>query len=465
MKTQKIYKILLLVSLPMLLSSCFAAKEYQRPQEVISSEGFRTDAISVDSLSMASVSWKEIFTDKILQKYINEGLENNIDNRVALQQIIAAQAYFKQGKAGYLPTLNGSGQYGNYEFSENGSSAALPNFDQYNLGLNLSWEADIWGKIRSNKRAFEAKYLQSVAAHQAIKTTLVSQIATVYYRLLSLDEQIRITKETIIARTKGLETTKALKEAGDVTEVGVKQTEAQLYTAQAILVDLNEEMRLLENTMAILLAKPSTKIERGTFETQNISVPLTTGVPSQLLSNRPDVIAAESNFINAFELTNVAKSNFYPSVTLSASGGIESLEFDNFFDSNSLFSSLIGGLTQPIFNGRKIKTKYEVAKAQQEEALLRFKESLLLASKEVSDAMYSYKAASEKITIKENEFNAYNTASDYSRELLNNGMANYLEVLNAEENALNSKLGLINAEYSKLKATVELYKALGGGWR
>ena len=465
MKTQKIYKILLIGCLPMLLASCFTAKEYVRPTSIFSENSFRTDAISKDSLSMAMVSWKELFTDELLQKYINEGLENNIDNRVALQQIIAAQAYLKQGKAGYLPTLNGTGQYSYQEFSDNGIYSGTSPYDQYTLSANLSWEADIWGKIRSNKRAFEASYLQSVAAHQAIKTTLVSQIAAVYFQLLSLDEQVRITKETILTREKGLETTLALKDAGEVTEVAVKQTEAQLYTAQALLIDLDEQIHLLENTMSILVGKPSTSIERSTFNAQKISTSLEIGVPALLLSNRPDVIAAESQFVQAFELTNVAKSNFYPSLTLTASGGIQSLDFDNFFDANSLFSSVIGGLTQPIFNGRKVKTQYEVSKAQQEQALLRFKEAVLNASKEVSDAMYSYKAATEKIIIKEKEFNAYNMASSYSQELLNNGLANYLEVLNAQENALNSQLGLINAQYYQLKYTIDLYKALGGGWR
>ncbi|SFS34845.1 efflux transporter outer membrane subunit [Lutibacter maritimus] len=464
MKTQKIYKILLIIGLPILLSSCFAAKEYSRPETIISENSFRTDAISKDSLSMAVVSWKELFTDQFLQKYINEGLINNIDNRVALQQIIAAQAYLKQGKAGYLPTLNGSLQFNHQENSDN-MGYAISSANQYSLGANLSWEADIWGKIRSNKRAFEASYLQSVAAHQAIKTTLVSQIAAVYYQLLSLDEQVKITKETIETREKGLTTTQALKESGYVTEIAVKQTEAQLYTAKSILIDLNEQIHLLENTMSILLGKSSSKIERSTFSEQKIAIPLEIGVPALLLSNRPDVIAAESRFMQAFELTNVARSNFYPTITLTASGGFQSLDFDNFFNASSLFSNVLGGLTQPIFNSKKIKTQYEVSKAQQEQALLRFKETLLNASKEVSDAMYSYKAATEKIAIKEKEFNAYNTASSYSQELLNNGLANYLEVLNAQENALNSQLGLINAQFNQLKYTIDLYKALGGGWR
>src|SRR5690606_4949785 len=180
-----------------------------------------------------------------------------------------------------------------------------------------------------------------------------------------------------------LETTKALKEAGNVSEVGVQQTEAQLYTAQAILLDLKNNARLLENTMAILLGEMPMDIERSSLESQVIDTELTTGVPSQLLSNRPDLIAAEFQLRNAFELTNVARSNFYPSLTLSASGGLQSLEFDNLFNANSLFATLIGGITQPILNGRKIRTQYEVSQAQQEQARLNFKQSFLIASKEI----------------------------------------------------------------------------------
>ena len=144
---------------------------------------------------------------------------------------------------------------------------------------------------------------------------------------------------------------------------------------------------------------------------------------------------------------------------------MQSVDFDNFFNASSLFSNVLGGLTQPIFNGRKVKTQYEVSKAQQEQALLKFKEAVLIAGKEVSDAMYSYKAASEKLVIKQKEFEAYNLASTYSQELLNNGLANYLEVLTAQEKSLSSQLGLINSQYNQLKYTIDLYKALGGGWR
>lgn len=464
-----IIKFSSVIALMLTLQSCFVAKEYTQPELTelnIDEAKFRTDQISEDSLTLADVSWKTLFTDPVLTQYIERGLENNIDIRVALQQIIASEAYFKQGKAGYYPTLGANASYMHQEPSENGQFGALgSSLDQYELSGALSWEADVWGKIRSNKRAFQARYLQTVAAHKAVKTRLIANIASVYYQLLSVDEQIKITEQTIITRENGLETSRALKEAGNVTEVGVKQTEAQLYTAQAILVDLKQQSHILENTLAILLGEMPQEMERSTLAEQEITTDLTLGVPSQLLSNRPDVVAAEFNLRNAFELTNVARSNFYPSLTLSANAGLQSLDIDNLFNANSLFANIIGGVAQPILNGRKIKTQYEVSQAQQEQARLNFVQSLLVASKEVSDAMYAYNSATERIEIKQKEFDAYEVATTYSEELLNNGLANYLEVLRAEENALNSSLGLVNAKNSQLQAIIDLYQALGGGWK
>ena len=459
-------KLVLVAILPLLLQSCFVAKDYVRP-ELETESLYRTDNLPQDSISMATVSWKDIFTDSYLDSYIEKGLANNLDVRIALQNIAAAQAYVKQGKMGYLPTLTGTGQYSRTKNSENSQFGSFftSALEQYELSASLSWEADIWGKIRSTKRAFGASYLQTVAAHQAIKTDLVASIASSYYQLMALDKQKSITEETLEARRSSLETTLALKDAGQVTEVAVKQTEAQLYTAEVILIDLEKNIKLLENTLSILLGEPARAIERGKIDEQRIQTALSTGVPAQLLTNRPDLMQAEYSLINAFELTNVAKSSFYPSLQLTASGGLQSLELDNWFDASSLFSSLIGSLTQPILNGRKIRTQYEVAKAQQEKALLSYKKTLLVAGKEVSDALYGYEAESRKIEAYTKELEAYTLAESYSEELLNNGLANYLEVLTARQNALNSELNYINAQYGQLDAIVTLYRALGGGWK
>jgi len=231
------------------------------------------------------------------------------------------------------------------------------------------------------------------------------------------------------------------------------------------LIDLKNEERLLENTLAILLGEAPIQIKRSDLKDQEINTELNIGVPMQLLRNRPDVIAAEYDLVNAFELTNVAKSNFYPSFTLTATGGLQALEAGDLFNANSLFANIVGGLAQPILNGRRIRTEYEVSQAQQEQARLEFRRAILTASKEVSDALYSYEAATNKIEVKQKEYKAYGLATEYSEELLNNGLANYLEVLTARENALNSSLDLSNAKYNQLKAVVDLYEALGGGWK
>jgi multidrug efflux system outer membrane protein len=466
MKRNTIYKLIFAPVMLFSLQSCFVARDYQRP-EVVNEAYFRTDLLPEDSITMAEVSWKELFTDPVLRGHIEKGLENNLDIRIALQQIEAANAYYKQGKASFLPTIGATGQASHQELSGNGQMGALYDggISQFELSANASWEADIWGKIRSYKRASEAAYLQTVAAHKAVKTQLIASIATVYYQLVALDEQIKITEQSIANRESSLETTKALKEAGYLTEVGVKQTEAQLYDAQGILLDLKTNTKLLENTMAILLGEAPQTIARNSLEEQVIDQEIKIGFPIQLLRNRPDVIAAEYGLVNAFEMTNVAKSDFYPSLRISATGGFQSLEIDQLLNANSLFASLVGSLTQPILNGRRIRTQYEVAQAQQEQALLTFRKAILNASREVSDALYTYEAAEKRIDIKTLQYQAYDTATIYSEELLNNGMVNYLEVLTARQNALYAQLDLINAHFTQLSAIVELYKALGGGWQ
>lgn len=466
MRKNTLFKFAIIPVMLVTLQSCFVATKYTRPV-VVEETQFRTDRLPQDSVTVADISWRELFTDPLLVSYIEAGLEKNIDIRIALQQIVSAQAYYRQGKAGNLPTLTGNGRVNYQQLARNSQFGSF--FDgsltQYELSGALSWEADIWGKIRSNKRAFEAAYLQSVAAHKAVKTELIASIASVYFQLLAFDEQLRITEQTIATRESSLETTKALKDAGTVTAVAVKQTEAQLYTAKALLIDIRMNIKLLENTMSILLGEEPHAVERRSLAEQSFAPELRVGFPVLLLRNRPDVIAAEYNLINAFELTNVAKSNFYPSLTLSATGGLQSLEVDKLFSVNSLFATVIGGVTQPIFNGRRIRTQYEVALSQKEQAYLNFRQSILNASREVSDALYTFEAAGEKIEIKSQEFAAYDTATTYSEALLNSGFANYLEVLTARQNALNSQLSLINARFDRLNSVVELYRALGGGWK
>lgn len=450
------------------LQGCMVSKNYERPDLEEETENlYRTDNLPTDSLSMADVSWKEVFTDPYLVQYIEEGLQNNIDIRMALQQIIAGEAYMKQGKAGYLPTLSAGATATHQELSKNSQFGSFFNgsLEQYEMVANLSWEADIWGKIRSNKRAFQAGYLQSVAAHQAVKTKLIESIATTYYRLLALDAQLKITQQTVETRANSVETIKALKDAGQETQVAVDQNIAQYNNARALQVDIEREIFKTENTLSILLAKQPQHYERGVLDHQEITTEMKLGVPYLLLRNRPDVMAAEYDFIESFELTNVALTNFYPSLTLSASGGFQSLEFQNWFNTNSLFANLVGGLTQPIFNQRKIRTQYEVSQAQQEQALLNFKKTLLEAGKEVSEALYAYDAETTKFEYRKEEVEALRRAETNSEALLNNGYATYLDLLTVRQSELAAELNMIDTKLEQLLSVVNLYKALGGGWK
>ena len=466
-KNSVLNKVVVLVVVSLTLQSCFVAKDYQRPEIEETQNLFRTDQLPADSLSMAEVSWKMIFTDPFLTKYIEEGLQNNIDIRIAIQQMAAAEAYFKQGKAGYFPSIKANASVTHQELSGNSQFGQVfdGSLEQFDLSASFSWEVDIWGKIRSNERASQANYLQSIAAHQAVKTYLISSISTTYYQLLALDQQLIITEQTIGTREKSVETIKALKEAGMVTQVAVDQNIAQLNNAKVLKVDIATAIFKTENVLSILLGKTPQHIERGMLETQTIDTDMKLGVPATLLSNRPDVMAAEYQLAQNFEMTNVARSNFYPSLTLTANGGFQSIELDKLLNVNSLFATLVSGLTQPVFNQRKIKTQYEVAKAQQEQALLNFKQTLLVAGNEVSNALYAYKAETEKYTYRLNEVEALRAAETNSEELLNNGFANYLDLLIVRQSVLNSELNVIESKLQQLLTVVNLYEALGGGWR
>lgn len=453
-----------------LLQACFVAKPYQKPKDLVNDSYYRTDQLPTDTANMANLSWRELFTDDKLSDYIDKALTENLDIRSAIQQIAAAEAYMKQGRAGFFPTLSAGPSYTWQTNSINTQLGQLgggkrQNFHIYGIAGNLSWEVDIWGKIKSNKDAAVANFLKSQAAHQAVKSDLIAAVADTYYQLLALDEQKKITQETITYRAQNLETTKALKTAGTVSEVAVKQSEALLMNSRGILVNLDNSIKLMENYFCMLLSIPPQPIERNTLDHQQITTTLAAGVPVQLLTNRPDVRAAEFGYMNAFFGTNAAKAAFYPSLTLSANGGLQSIDFDKLFSVSSLFGTITGSLMQPILNRRQIRTQYEVSQANQQIAFNSYKKTVLTAAKDVSDALFSYDAQQKLIDIKRDEFQKYDTAAQYSQELVNNGMGNYLDVITAMQNALNAELNYVDAKYGRLNAIVQLYKALGGGWK
>ena len=465
-KSFKIYRVIILVGVGLLMQSCLVTKKYERP-DVKAENLYRTEVIAQDSTSLADVAWDKLFTDPVLQGHINKGLQNNFDMLVAIQNVTAAEAYLKQAKMGYFPTLSSTANLTHQELSRNSQFGSFFNgaLDQYQLSATLSWEADVWGKIRSNKRAYGASYMQTIAANQAVKTRVITDIAATYYQLVGLDAQLKVAEESLINRNESVEAILALKEAGSVNEVAVQQMEAQKYATELIIEDLKTNITLVENAMSLLLGEAPHEIERSPFNPDDLNPEIKLGYSTSLLSNRPDVVAAEYNLINKFELTNVARANFYPQFTITATGGLQSLEVDKWFNANSLFANIVGGLTQPIFNQRQIRTQHEVAKANQQQAYIQFQQTLVNAGKEVSDALAQYNNETKKLDIRKKQVESLRKASDYSDELLEYGLVNYLESLTAKYSALSAELDLVNNKYQQYLAIINLYKALGGGWK
>ncbi len=456
----KYYLLIALFSVT--IFSCNTGKHFERDTTI--ADGLYGDIPSGES-NLSEEKWQNLFNDPVLDSLIAEGLRNNPDLQVAVQRVFAAEASFNQSRAAMAPSLSAQGGYTYARNSQSVNPNAVKEYDASSVKLLSSWEIDFWGKLSSARKAAYANYLATDAAQKAVQTRLIANIASVYYSLLALDSKLLITKESVKNNIDLVETMKLLKDHGNVTGAAVVQSEATRYATEATIPDIEQQIRETENTLCLLLGKTPGKIERGKLDDQKVHAMLATGVPAELLDNRPDVIQAEYNVIGAFELTNSARAYFYPSVTLTANAGFEALDFKDLFDPVSFAGNFVGGLVQPIFNKRVNKTRLEIAKAQQEESLINFRKTLLNAGAEVSDALSLYDASTEKIGIREKQLAALVKSVDYTKELLVYGSATYTEVLIAQQSLLNAKLNNVNDHVQQLNAVVSLYRALGGGWK
>jgi NodT family efflux transporter outer membrane factor (OMF) lipoprotein len=457
------YKKLFLLFIISLISASCVTHKYQSPQ--LSTDELYRDANSKDTTSLAEIPWKQLFTDSGLQKLIDTGIANNLDLKIASTRIQQAEAYFKQSKAAFFPGLSANASATYNELSNAQGGGLINNRKIYQLGLSSSWEADLWGKLSSTKRANLASLLQSRAFGQAVQTSVVANIANYYYLLLALDQQLVITQQTVQNWINTVETMRALKESAVVTGAAVVQSEASRYAAEVTIPDLKQNIRQTENALSILLGKTPGPISRTRLDLQTQPAALNVGIPVQLLSNRPDVQQAEYNFRYYFESTNIARTFFYPALTITAAGGFSNSTLQNFFSNGNLFGNIIGGLTQPIFNQRSNRVRLEAARAAQQEALLNYQNTLLTAGQEVSDALTSYQTGIAKSTTRTSQLIALQKSVDYSQELLKYGSANYTEVLNARQSLLLAELNRVNDRLQQLQAVVNLYRALGGGWK
>ncbi len=461
MKTNSIKNIVLIAVVSVLIYSCSTTNQFSRSQD-LTDELYGTAETSENNL--ANESWQDLFNDPILDSLIAEGLSNNLDLQAAVQRVMAAESNFYQSRAALAPSLSAQAGHTFVKNSESTSPNGPDHYDASQINLQSSWEIDFWGKLSNAKKSAYANFLATDAAKKAVQTRLIANIASSYYNLLALDANLAITQATVKNSAELVETMKALKESGNVTGAAVVQSEASRYAAEVTIPDIVRQIKENENTLCLLLGRTPGTVKRGKLDNQQAHELLSIGVPAELLDNRPDVMQAEYNVISAYHVTNSAKAYFYPSVTLTASAGLESLEFEDLFDPASFAANIVGGLVQPIFNKRANKTRLEVAKAQQEEALLNFKSTLLNAGAEVTDALSAYDASIQKIELRTKQIDALEKSVNYTKELLVYGSTTYTEVLNAQQSLLNAQLNDVNDHVQQLNAVVSLYRALGGGW-
>lgn len=448
--------IFLIAALTVMLSSCGIYNRY-KPAEAVPEDLYGTDIVSKDTVSLGNADWREVFTDPYLQTLIEQGLDRNTDYLSAQLRIDEAQATLLSSKLAYLPSFALSPQ-GSMSSSD-GQKASWT----YQVPVTASWELDIFGRMRNAKKQAQALYAQSRDYKQAIRTQLIANIANTYYTLLMLDEQLELSRKTAQAWKETVASARALMMAGQYDEAGVSQMEATYYDVQTSVLDLKEQINRTENSLALLLAETPRHYERGKLDEQVLPTELSVGVPLQMLANRPDVRSAEHNLEAAFYATNQARADFYPSITLSGSAGWTNEAGSIITNPAKFLASIIGSLTQPLFNRGQNIAKLRIAKAQQEEASLSFRQTLLNAGVEVNDALAAHQTACAKTGLYEKQIDALRNTLRSTTLLMEHGTYTYLEVLTARQALLDAELTQVANRFAEMQSVVNLYQALGGG--
>ena len=458
--TMKIKLITLSVSC-LLLSSCGIYTTYERPSDIntdgLYGQDLNEEAVAVDTASIASLSWRELFTDSHLPTLIEHALQSNTDLLSAQQRIKEAEATLSSAKLAYLPSFMLTPQGGVSSFDKSKGSWT------YTGIASVSWEIDIFGKLTNAKRRSKALYLQSLEYEQAVSTSLIANVANLYYTLLMLDEQYRISEETAVNWRESVRAMRAMMAAGMTNEASVSQSEANCRQVEASLLDLKQQIKEVENSLSILLGKVPGGIERGHLAGQDFPEELTVGVPLQLLSRRPDVKSAELSLASAFYSTNAARSAFYPSITLSGTAGWTNSAGNMIINPGKLLLSAVGALTQPLFNKGLNIAQLKISKAQQEEAKLAFQQALLNAGSEVNNALTQVQTARGKTELRTGQITSLENAVRSTQLLMQHGTSTYLEVLTAQQSLLSAQLTQVADRFDEIQGIINLYQALGGG--
>ena len=456
-------KIITLMCATALLSSCHIYKAYDRPED-ITTEGLYRDtalvntAVANDTASFGNVPWREVFTDPQLQAYIEQALANNADLRTTMLNVESAQAALLSARLAYLPQLSLSpqGTLTNWNKGEMTTKT-------YNIPVSASWQIDLFGQILNPKRAAQVSLKQAQYNQQAVQTQLIANVANIYYTLLMLDRQLEITESTAEVLKDYVETMQAMYDYGNVNSAAIEQSRSAYAQVVASLSDLRQSLTETENAFCLILNEPAHAIERGVLENQVLPSEFSVGVPIQLLSNRPDVKAAEMALAACYYNTNSARAAFYPQITLSGTAGWTNSSGAGIVNPGKLLANLIGSLTQPLFYRGANIARLRQAKAQEEQAKIGFQTTLLNAGNEVSNALALYQNTVAKVNSRTMQVNSARKAAEDTKELFNLGTSTYLEVLTAQQSYLSAQLSEVSDTYSQMQAVINLYQALGGG--
>ena len=423
-------QIITLTVAALTLSSCGIYTKY-KPATEVPINLYGEEVVVTDTLdNMGNLSWREVFTDPQLQILIEKGLQNNTDLQSAQWRVKEAEATLLSAKLAYLPSFALSPQGTVSSFDK---SKAM---QTYTLPVTASWEIDIFGQIRNAKRQAKALLEQSRDYKQAVRTQLIAGIANTYYTLLMLDEQLIISRQTEEAWKETVASTRSLMNAGLANESAVSQMEATYYQVQGSVLDLQQQINQVENSLALLLAETPRNYERGTLADQQFPTDFAVGIPVRMLAARPDVRSAERTLEAAFYGTNAARSAFYPSITLSGSAGWTNSVGSMILNPGKFLASAVGSLTQPLFNKGQVVAQYRIARAQQEEAALGFQQTLLNAGSEVNDALTAYQTSQGKRLLLDKQVTSLQTALRSTSLLMEHTNTTYLEVLTAPQHVL-----------------------------
>ena len=455
-----------------LFGSCRLGKEYQRPELELPKQ-FTSVSFS-DTSSIADIEWKNFFTNPDLQKLINDGIAYNHDLLIAMKRIEISQRQLKQARLLQVPEVNLqlTGQI-NRPSNNSLNGVSIKSFlgqsyvENYQALVGVSWEVDVWGKLRNQKESVLADYLQTYEASKAVQTQLVADIAQGFYNLLMLDMQLEIAKRNLALTDTFFRATKLLRDAGLTNTLAVQRAASQQQSTALLIPQLEQQIAIQENALQELTGHlPGTIPRSALLKDFAVAQELLAGLPVAMVSRRPDVRANEMALMAANSQVGIAQANMYPALNITAGGGLESFKASNWFSvPSSLFGLAAGTIAQPIFRRRQLKTQYEVAKLQRDEAVIRFRQSVLQATVEVNNALVQIDKLKQQKEIAVAQTDTLQRAVTNSQLLFRADLANYLEVITAQENLLQAELNLASIQREQLNAMVELYRSLGGGWK